>query len=462
MATLTDLLTQKMPPHSAEAERAVLGAAIAGGAAEAARVAGWCADADFYLEKHRQIMVALRGLVGAQTPVDLVNLRDALRSADALEEIGGPAYLAQLVEEADLPMSVEAHCGLIRREAARRALIRACMEAIGQSYDQEDVAAVAQALASASTAALAQADGGGDGTAAVEGPARAYSIAEVIEETLREMESEEPPPFITTPIPKLNRYLLGGFLPGDLVYFGGRPGSGKTAMDLAWVIHAARTHQARSLVISAEMMRMALGRRWLAQQAHVAASKLRQRDLDADEWQRLLAAQPRLASLPVSVSDDTFSLRQIAALVRAGRKEAPPLRYLVIDYLQLLQGPKAARNDGRRLEIEAISAGLKRLAKRHGLVVLCLSSLSRAKTERGTIRRPTMADLRESGSLEHDADWVLFLWQPDETKSDRQLIVAKGRDGETGDVDLTYQGEYLTFWERSEREEEHNEGQGER
>jgi replicative DNA helicase len=275
---------------------------------------------------------------------------------------------------------------------------------------------------------------------------------------------------LRTPFPTLNMLLSGGFLPGELIYLGARPAVGKTALGLILAREAAEQgHPA--LVLSREMPLLALGRRVLAQVAGISATGLRAAELDGLEWERVVAALPRLHGLPVWFSDRPATVEQIDGLIRAAVARHA-VRLVVVDYLQLIQAPRGVTD--RRLAVEAASRMLKTLAIELELVVLCLSSLSRP--ERGSSRRPTLADLRESGALEHDADVVLLLHReekedpadtagraavarlrakalghPEPEAPVTELLVAKGRDVATGRVDLLFTGRTLTFREQTRR-----------
>jgi replicative DNA helicase len=253
---------------------------------------------------------------------------------------------------------------------------------------------------------------------------------------------------IRTPFPSVNMLLSGGFQLGELVYLGARPGFGKTALGLVLARHAAELgHPA--LVVSREMLVTALGRRVLAQVTRVHATALRKGVLDADEWARLEAALPKLHALPVWLTHRAVSAVQVEASIRAAH-EQHGIRFVVVDYLQLIQAPRSIAE--KRLAVEFVSQTLKTLAVELGLVIVCLSSLSRPAG--GISRPPHLSDLRESGALEHDADVVLMLHRPDLSRPFTQLIVAKGRDVATGTVDLLFDGPTLHFAEQSDRPEE--------
>jgi replicative DNA helicase len=277
-----------------------------------------------------------------------------------------------------------------------------------------------------------------------EAPVGAVSLATAIDEWLAEAESGRTAPVARTPFPSLNHFLVGGFAPGELIYLGARPGVGKTALGLE-IARSVATDGASVLVISREMVVLALARRLLAQTARVSASSLRRGRLSDVEWALTRDALPKLRALPLWLTDQFVTAEEIQTLVR-GFAVSPPLGLLVVDYLQLVRGP-AHRE--RRLEVEAVSQTLKGLAVERRIPVLCLSSLSRPAE--GKAQRPTLASLRESGELEHDADVVLLLHR-EPMQPETECVVAKNRDGRTGVVRLRFSAEYVAFDESEERQ----------
>jgi RecA/RadA recombinase len=254
---------------------------------------------------------------------------------------------------------------------------------------------------------------------------------------------------IKTPFTGLN-YLIHGFHPGELTYLGGRPGDGKTALDLEISAVAAQAGHAVT-IISREMSRDALGRRVLAQHAGVHAGKLRAGTLDPADWAAIDKALPALNALNVQIEDSVATIEQVAAVARRNHAERG-LDLLVVDYLQLLQTQQHIAD--RRLSVEYISQALKGLALELKTSVLVLSSMNRPM--KGIVAaRPTLHDLRESGQLEHDADLVMFLYRPESLEpADKgravELIVAKARDGAQGVVHLRFWPATLTFMEVEE------------
>jgi replicative DNA helicase len=251
------------------------------------------------------------------------------------------------------------------------------------------------------------------------------------------------PDFIDTPWPALNNMLGGGIAPGELLFLGARPGLGKTAAALEIARRAGKRGKT-VFCVSREMLKVALGMRMLAQEGPVNATYLRKRDLLPSHWRTVDLAIEELNKLPVFLTHAKIDIEDIERLVRTFKDEGG-IDLLIVDYLQLIDPPGAMRSRERRLQVEAVSAGLKGITLDHGVPVLCLSSLARPADGKA----PTLASLRESGNLEHDADSVLLLHRQEEMDPQTQCIVAKSRNGRTGMVELFFRGEYLRFEEQT-------------
>jgi replicative DNA helicase len=254
----------------------------------------------------------------------------------------------------------------------------------------------------------------------------------------------KPPDVIRTPFPRLNSLLGGGFNPGDLIYVGGRPGFGKTVFMLE-LARSAGGDGYPTLIISREMVNVALARRLVVQASGLPANIVRATALQGpDDQDRIARALHRLRHMPIWLSEQATAIDDIRAMV-AMLKEQANLSYLLVDYLQLVRAPREIKD--RRLQVEHVSQGLKQLAVEAKIPVVCLSSLGRPGKDALT-RRPTLADLRESGELEHDADTVLLLYRKDMTEQDTECIIAKQRDGALGTVHFEFYGPGLRFAEQ--------------
>jgi len=270
-------------------------------------------------------------------------------------------------------------------------------------------------------------------------PDHVSHISEVMA-NVRESLVTGPPDFVDTPWPALNTMLGGGFAPGELVFLGARPGVGKTAAALE-IARRAGKHGKSVFMVSREMLTLAIGTRLLAQEGPVNATTLRKRDLSPQHWSTIDLAIEQLDAMPIFMTHASVNIDEIRRLVGMLADEGP-LGLLIVDYLQLVDAPPGVTD--RRLQVEAVSKGLKAITLDYGVPVLCLSSLSRPPEG----RRPTLASLRESGNLEHDADTVILFHRPEELDSKTEVVVAKSRNGRTGMVELFFRGEYLRFEEQ--------------
>lgn len=254
------------------------------------------------------------------------------------------------------------------------------------------------------------------------------SLADVLASELERMQS--PQTGIKSPYQFLDRLIVGGFQKGELIYLGARPGVGKSTMALEIARTAAKAGQ-RVLIVSREMLDIALARRMMAQEGKLSASGLKLGTVSITEVCRV---SDRLAGLPIWITDSAATLSEIESLMQ-------DIDLLIVDYLQLVQAPKEIRE--RRLQVEHSSQGMKALALRLQVPVICLSSL--ARPQNGTNPEPTLASLRESGELEHDADIVMFLHKAEQSNNEVVCIVAKNRDGETGRVKLLFKPEWVSL-----------------
>lgn len=442
-ARLSDLL-ERIPPAYPEAERAVLGAFMLEPPATFTRFANILRATDFLTDRHRRIFAAMGRVVEAGGAPEVPALVAELRrdEPDGVVDPEIVPLVAELAEVGTISTHLEHYVTLIVEMAAKRDVIRATTDLLHHAYDALTLPELAAKAAVLSEAVR-------DRMIAATPATRPERLGTILARVIAEMDSG-PRPLIPTPLPGLNLLLGGGFTPGELCYGGGRPGLGKTALGLEFACHAA-THGHPVLGISREMLVTALGRRLLAQTSGVTATALRRGILDPADRTAIVAALPKLHALPVWLSDRPITVAQIEALVRVAHAEHA-IQFVIVDYLQLIQGPAAITE--KRLAVEHISTTLKSLAMELGLVILCLSSLSRAMmTRSGDDKRPQLSDLRESGSLEHDADVVLLLHRPIADHPERvDLIVGKARDGATGTVPLVFDGATLRFGERSDRE----------
>lgn len=417
-------------------ERLVLGASLEfDGVAAQFNDAG-VRESHFYSHHHRviwrRLVEALRHELGACQPTVFMLLVQHREMDDVR-----PAYLSELVNGVPRPnaASVRALAGRLVECAVGRQTLTVLQKA--QSELAQTSTALTDGFFSRLDTSFRSLSTQLRGRRV---PDHLSHISEVMSE-VRAALAAGPPEFVDTPWPALNSMLGGGFAPGELVYFGARPGLGKTAGALEIARRTAK-RGAPVLVISREMLKIAIGLRMVAQEGPINATWLRKRGdaLTPGHWRTIDLAIEQLQALPIFLTHAPLTIEELRQLVGIVTDEAP-LGLLVIDYLQLLGGPPGVGD--RRLQVEAISAGVKALTLDYEMPVLCLSSLSRPPEN----RRPTLASLRESGNLEHDADTVILLHRQNEMDPQTEVIVCKSRNGRTGLMELYFRGEYQRFEE---------------
>jgi replicative DNA helicase len=420
----TDIPSAADAAQDLDAEHGVLGCLLLEGATRLDVVRGLLTPEDFFGGGNGLIYAHVLELHDAGSPVSERTLRMALEDAGDLAAVGGNAKIAFLLEQA----SLEAHLPTYARRVLDKSLTRQAHDALAVALSASENGTAPAALLTTITESLSKIverteDSGGRKKPT---PRR---LGEVLHELARTFDEPEQD-FLPCPWPDVNARLGGGTLRTEVIIVSGRQSSGKSAFVQQWCVHAA-LQGAKTLIVSAEMADTAVARRMIAQDARVSAGGLRRRHLEPDEVQRVVRSAGRLHELPIYIDDQTYTLGGLRQLVRG-----QGYRLVVVDYLQLVRSPADAIA-GRRLEVSAVSAALKRLAMREKCTVIALSSLSRLEKDRGKVVRPDASKLKESGDLEYDADAVLILHWPDTEQSERELIFAKVREGETGGKPMT-------------------------
>jgi replicative DNA helicase len=458
VTTTPNIQFERGLPAALDAERSILGAILLDNhlyneAAE--RIL----DADFALEAHRRIFQRMRELIDAGRAVDIITLRDILSQNKEVESIGGVAYLASLTENLPRRISIEEYVGIVKNKSLLRQLILVCSEAITQAADQADDAL--DVLNAAESKLLEVTEHGIQrGFASIPEIVRSSfgSIDQLFAEGHREVTGLE------THFTEFDR-MTSGLQKSELIIIAARPSMGKTA----WAINIAQNAAIRSgavvAVFSLEMSKESLLRRMLASEALVDQQKIQKGYTSREDQDRLTAALERLTEAHIYIDDTpAISLTEMRAKARRLRGSGQRrLDLIVIDYLQLMSGspsgggPGQKRYENRTQEVSAVSRGLKSLAKELDVPVIALSQLSRASEQRGGDKKPMLSDLRESGSIEQDADVVAFIHresyynkdengQPDpETEGKAEIIIAKQRNGPTGSVHLAYLSKCTRF-----------------
>ncbi|MFN0179783.1 MAG: replicative DNA helicase [Gemmatimonadales bacterium] len=437
-------------PWSQEAEQAVLGAMLLDQDA-ALRAAELLDHSMFYKEGHRRLFRAMVGLTEQRVVIDHVTLRDELARRNDLEAVGGIEYLAELVDSVASAANLDHHAKIVKDKSILRRLIEASNQTITQAYDATQPAGELVDLAEARIFKIAQERG-------QEGFTR---IKEMLWPTMERIETLQKSGKKVTGVPSgfadLDE-LTSGFQNSELIVVAARPSMGKTAFCLNIGTQAA-VDGFGVAVFSLEMSKDSLVQRMLCAEARVDSQAVRRGTLKDRDFTNLARAAGVLQQCPVWI-DDTPSITLLEMRSKARRlKSESELGMVIVDYLQLMRSPEYAEN--RVQEVSDISRSLKALARELKIPVVALSQLSRASEQRGGDRRPQLSDLRDSGAIEQDADVVIFIHRPEyydrEDESKRgiaEILLAKHRNGPTGDITLRFTREYTRFDNYSNRDDQ--------
>jgi replicative DNA helicase len=436
-------LASRVPPHDIPAEESLLGAMMlsAGAIADAA---GVVTASDFYKPAHGHVYDAVHTLYASGQPADSVTVADELRRAGLLEAIGGHAVLAQIMSSTPATTNAARYARIVEEYALLRRLIGVAGEIAELGYSvPEDVS---KALDRAESLVYEVNERRvTDST---------QKLSSLLSENLDRLEHlyERGDAITGTPTGYLDLdQLLSGLQPSSLVVVGARPAMGKTSFALGMIAHAAleATNPSPVLFFSLEMSNLELSQRLLCAEARVDSTRVRNGQLQADDWQKISRAMGRLAEAPIWIDDNpNLTIMEIRAKARRLKSQIGNLGMIVIDYLQLMSGRSSAEN--RQVEVSELSRGLKILARELETPVVALSQLSRGLEMRAD-KRPMLADLRESGSIEQDSDVVMFIFREEiydpkpENAGQAEIIVAKHRSGPTGVVQLAFLPQYTRF-----------------
>jgi replicative DNA helicase len=433
-------LTERTLPHDAEAERTVLGAILVDDQAfnSAAEI---LARDDFYRDAHRRIFEAMAALAERSQPIDLVTLKDELVRQNALEAVGGAAYLAGLVDGVPRVTSLGHWSRIIKEKAVLRNLIHAGNRIVQSCFEGEEDAATLLDRAEKAIFDIA------------ERRIRAgfVGIAEIVKESFRTIDqlsqSKDVVTGLATGFADIDE-MTSGLQKGELVIVAARPAMGKTSFCLNVAQHVGLRVGETVGLFSLEMSKEQLALRMLCADARVDAHRLRTGKLNEKDWARLAKAYTDLSQSKIFIDDSaTISPLEMRAKCRRLKAEHG-LGLVIVDYLQLVTG--AGRAENRQQELSAISRSMKGLAKELAVPVIALSQLSRAPEAR-TDKRPQLSDLRESGAIEQDADIVMFIYREEEYKPSEEnrgiaeIIIGKQRNGPTGSRKLAFIKEFTRF-----------------
>lgn len=432
----------RIPPQNIEAEQSVLGGILLDNQAlnsvlEILKVE------DFYTEAHRKIFAAIVDLSNKNEPSDLITLSNILRDKKQLDQAGGTPYLASLVDNVPSAANIAHYSKIVKEKAILRALIATATDILNKSYDaSKDIEIV---LDEAEHAIF-------DISENKIRPAF-YPFKEIIKESVRTIEKLYERKELVTGVPtgyeKIDD-MTSGFQKSDLIIIAGRPSMGKTAFALNIAQYAALEAAVPVAVFSLEMSKEQLAFRMLSAEARVDSQRIRRGFLGETDWPKLIAAASRLSEAPIYI-DDTPAITVLEMKAKARRLKAEvDLGLVVLDYLQLMRS--SGYKDSREQEISDISRSLKALAKELNVPVVALSQLNRKLEDRQN-KRPQMADLRDSGAIEQDADVIAFIYRDEvydkseenPEKGMAEIIIGKQRNGPTGMIKLAFLDKYTRF-----------------
>lgn len=433
---------EKLLPQNIEAECGVLGSIIIDPEA-IAQVADFLRPEDFYRDAHRTIYEVILHLYESHEPADFITICDELERLNQLEEVGGPGYITSLVNQVPTSGNVEYYARIVERTAILRRLIHAAGQIAAIAYEEGD-ADVALDKAEQLIFEISQKHSHSDFS----------TLGELLSTFMERLDMlhERRGTIIGVPtgFTDLDR-LTGGLQRSDLIILAARPAVGKTSLSLSLAHNAAVKYQRSVAIFSLEMSKEQLVQRILSMEAGVDQQRLRTGWIEDDEWERLLEAVNTLSDAKIYI-DDTAGISTVEMRSKARRLQAERgIDLIIVDYLQLMQSaPDGARNKNREQEISEISRNLKGLARELNIPVMALAQLSRAVESRQS-KVPQLSDLRESGSIEQDADIVMFIYREDvynpetERKNIADIIVAKHRNGPVGEVSLYFQASQTRF-----------------
>ncbi|NIK79259.1 replicative DNA helicase [Paenibacillus castaneae] len=437
----TELMFDRVPPQNLEAEQAVIGAILL--QAEALITAmERVRSEDFYSGAHRQIYEAMVEIAENNQPVDLVTLTAHLQDQHLLEEIGGVSYLAKLANAVPTAANVDYYAQIVEEKSMLRRLIRTATNIVSDGYaNSEDVGVL---LGDAEKKIL-EISNRRSGSGFI-------SIRDVLMEVFEKVEQLYTDKGGTTGIPSgftdLDR-MTAGFQRSDLIIVAARPSVGKTAFALNIAQNVGVRARETVAIFSLEMSAAQLVQRMICAEANVDAQRMRTGHLEGDDWEKLTMAIGSLSEAQIFIDDTPgITVAEIRAKCRRLKKERG-LGMILIDYLQLISG-RGKAGENRQQEVSEISRTLKQIARELEVPVIALSQLSRGVEQRQD-KRPMMSDLRESGSIEQDADIVSFLYRDDyydkesEKKNIIEIIIAKQRNGPVGTVELVFLKQYNKF-----------------
>jgi len=445
----SNLTLDKLPPQNIEAEQSVLGAILLDNNALYTAFELITQD-DFYKESNKKIFIAMTELLEKNEPIDIITLTDHLRKKDNLDVIGGTQYLTSLASMIPTSANVRFHSKIVREKSMVRGLLRSVTDIARNVYETEQDAEELIDYAEKTIFDLSE-----------RRISPSFSVLkDVIKDSFQMIEQLYDKKETVTGVPsgfKELDELTTGLQKSDLIIIGGRPSMGKTAFSLNIAQHVGVSMNEPVAIFSLEMSKEQLAFRMLCSEAMVDSNNIRKGFIRKDDWHKLTSAAGKLAQSPIFI-DDSSAISVLEMRAKARRlKVEHGLSLIIVDYLQLMRGRGNAER--REQEISEISRSLKGLAKELRVPVIALSQLNRGVETRTGNKKPTLADLRESGAIEQDADVIIFLYRDEvynrdsnDNKGKAEIIIAKQRNGPTGTINLSFISHCTRFVDYSDRE----------
>ncbi len=442
---------RKKLPHDLDAERSVLGALLVNNASlELVREEG-LEERDFFVDAHQKIFEMACQLSDVGKPVDLVTITDGLRNRNWYDLIGGVATLTGLYDQASFQIANVVHYGkIIREKALQRRLVETCSEIMDEGLSGVENTDVYIDSAETKIFEVSQ-----------KKIQRSFtSLAEVISENMSKVQElfvsgSKDVVGLATGFTEFDK-MTAGLQPGQVMILAARPGMGKTALFVSALLHTSVMKNSVAALFSLEMSKEELGFRFFAGLSRIDSKRLKTGALAKEEFRRLMGAAEQLGQARIHIDDTpALSVLDIRARCRRLKAKEKQLDLIIVDYLQLMRGPKTQAGGNREQEISAISRGLKELSKELRVPIIACSQLSR-NVESRTDKRPMLSDLRESGAIEQDADLVLFIYRPETygieqyedgkpTEGTAEIIIGKQRNGPIGVSRVAFRGNVGRF-----------------
>jgi replicative DNA helicase len=443
-----DVALDRLPPQNIEAEQAVLGAVMLENEALAS-VVEILTPEDFYKDSHKKTFLAMLDLYKKNEPIDLITLTEQLSRKEQLEEIGGASYLSSIVNQIPTSANIKYHSKIVKEKALLRGLIKTATEIVSMGY--EEGMEVNELLDIAETKVFSLS----------EKMIRSsfVHVKDVLKGTIELVDKLYNKKELITGLPTGFTdmdMLTTGFHPGELIVVGARPGMGKTAFCLNIAAHVGMEVKVPVAIFTLEMSKELIVLRMVCSEAEVDSKSVRSGYHTKEDYRKLVNAAGRLAEAPIFIDDAFNSVLEIRAKARRLKAEHG-LGLIIVDYLQLMRGEGTYSQ--REQAISEISRSLKALAKDLSVPVIVISQLNRSCEQRGDDKHPILADMRESGAIEQDADTILFLYRDEYYKKDKSLEkgvadldIAKQRNGPVGRVNLTFLDKFTKFKNYTDRQ----------